>query len=79
MPDKKAILNPKEIVKAADRRLDPIGLVILVAIYFLNKFTSINLAISFEEALLINIAAGALRSIWEEWKRSVNFNEKPKE
>jgi len=75
MPDgKTSLLDPKQLVKEADKRLDPIGVCILVVIYFIDKWSHLNISLTFEEAILINIGAGAARSIWEGYKRRTNFN-----
>lgn len=60
-------MDPKKIIEHADKALDPIGVLALVVVYFLNKYTAINLSI--DEFLLISIGAGAFRSVWEGYKR----------
>jgi len=65
-------MDPKRIIEHADKALDPIGVLALVVVYFLNKYTAINLSI--DEFLLISIGAGAFRSVWEGYKRKKGIN-----
>jgi len=69
-------MNPKQIAKQtarqADKAMDPIGVVLVVAAYFLNKYHWVELTT--DEVLLISIGAGALRSVWEGYKRRKNVS-----
>ena len=71
-------MNPKNILARADKMMDPIGLIIIVFAYFANKF--FNLEMSADDVLLASLGAGAIRTVWENYKRkeaasSVNIDQ----
>jgi len=67
-------MDPKQIAKQAaqkaEKAMGPIGVVLVVFAYFLNKYQWLELTT--DEVLLISIGAGALRSVWEGYKRRQN-------
>lgn len=69
-------MDSKKILEQADKALDPLGVILIVLVYFLNKYTVLDLTV--DEVLLISIGAGAFRSVWEGYKRKQGINVKIK-
>lgn len=57
----------KKAVKVADKAMDPVGTIIMVVFFFLNKYTV--LSFDGDDVLMISALLGALRVIWESAKR----------
>ena len=62
-------MEAKKIINSVDKVMDPIGVLLIVCAYFLNKYSIIKLTL--DEVLLISIGAGSVRSIWESRKRKI--------
>ena len=59
----------KKLLSAADKTMDPIGVLMFVVVYFLNK--SGLMQVSVDEMFYLVIGAGATRSIYEGSKRQI--------
>lgn len=64
-------MDTKEIsqkaARVADKAMDPVGTIIMVMFFFLNKYTILNF--DGDDVLMISALLGALRIIWESAKR----------
>lgn len=60
-------MTPKSLLTKADRFMDPLGILVVVILYFSNKWWALNLTV--DEVLLANLGFGAARTLWESRKR----------
>jgi len=60
-------MNPKNLLVHADKMMDPLGIVVVVAAYFANKFWTLELTA--DDVLLASLGMGSARTLWEGHKR----------
>lgn len=61
-------MDKTKLLTHADAAMDPGGTLALVAFYFYNKYWPIEMTA--DEIILIGLGLGALRTMWERWKKS---------
>ncbi len=57
----------KRALGLAEKSMDPVGILVVVGMLFVTKFTSVEFTA--EEVLWASLAAGALRTVFEGWRR----------